>query len=170
MSAVELRGKSFRIRLGKAQFTRSHRKDTVVEGSRKLNADFNTIFDRLWSNEGELNYTFDYEAYDLKNTRKLVLGYEVFQELDEALRQALSEQVKERFIQNSSHLLIGMSSKEKLAWAQEKLDKDKSARIREMSLVLGEREVQKSEENQKEWNEDYINKWVKGEKWGYVAW
>jgi hypothetical protein len=146
----------------------------VVEGSKKLNRDFNQIFDRLWNNDGDLHYTLDYSAYDIETTRKLVLGYESYQALDEneqpILEEKLKAQMKERFIQNNLELLSQMNEEQRIRWSDEKLQKDKSARIRQISLILGEKQIVQTEESLEEWSENYMNKWRKGEKWGYVAW
>lgn len=170
----------FQITTGSTNWTGKNMNDInmeanlVIEGSQKLNGDFNQIFDRLWRNEGKLNYTLDYDAYDLKTTRKLVLGYKFYQSLDEDEQQVLEEELKEeiekRFIDNDTKLLFSMNEEQKSRWSAKKYQKDRSARIRQMSLILGEREVKKSDVSFESWSESYMNKWRQGEKWGYVSW
>lgn len=176
MSITNTKTQKFQITTGSTNWTGKNMNDInmeanlVVEGSEKLNTKFNTLFERFWSNEGRLMYSLDYKAYDLETTRRLVLGYEVYQELNNEDRESLSKHVMARFIQQNSNLITNMSAEEQEQWAQRKLKQDRSARIREMSLILGEREVRQSKETQQEWEKDYMDKWRKGEKWGYVAW
>ena len=108
---------------------------------------------------------------------KLVLGYQVIKKWSKkdykynVLGQAgeiISRFMQDFSLQNTISILSVNQFKD---WANDKFEKDQSAVLREISLIVGEKEVEKLDEKEKEkWIKKYMKKWQRGEKKGYVAW
>jgi hypothetical protein len=144
----------------------------LISGAETQVEQFNQIFDRLWGNvEKDVLYSFPYEAYDLKNTRYLVVGYAAYKKMTTSQRTDWVSKNHDRLVEAyiKDHPMIDADQK---AWAENAIAKDQSGLMRITTLLLGQDAISKDDTNDKKlkWEAGYLKKWVDGEKGGYVAW
>lgn len=181
MSVTNERTDKYQITTGSTNWTGKNMNDInmeanlVVENSPKLNKKFNTLFDQIFYNQDGLLYTENYDFFNLSTTRTFNLGYKKYQSMNEAQKQRYIQENRDDiyavFTRENASFLATLDPRSKKQWLQEKIVYDQGAVIRAICLLEGEKQLgPKKKSLQDAWTRKYMNKWIRGERWGHVAW
>jgi len=155
-----------------------------VSNSKKLNDQFNAYFDRAFYNQQkDIEYSLDYEIYDLPHTYQMVTGYSLFskiKEQDEFRKKWMNEKYDILFmsILKENEDLFHLCSQEYNLRINNMIENNPTTIDRLMFNIMGREKLMEEchclrldeSEPFRKWKKAYLNKWIKCEKNGLVSW
>ena len=155
-----------------------------VFNAKKLNDKFNKYFDRAFFNQQkDVEYSLDYEIYDLLHTYQMVKGHDIFSKIkdQESFRKKWKDEKYDILfmsILKENEDLFNLPSDEYNLRINNMLENNPTTIDRLMFNVMGREKLMEEcnclrlDQSAQfyKWKKSYLNKWINGEKGGRVSW
>ena len=190
MSITNETSKKYELTTGSCNWTGKNMNSINMESNlfiynaKRLNDKFNEYFDRAFLNrQKDVEYSLDYEIYDLLNTYQMVIGYSIFAKIkdkDEFRKNWKNEKFDLLFmsILKENEDLFNLSSNEYNQRINDMIENNPTTIDRLMFTIMGKEKLMEEcnclrldqSEQFIKWKKAYLKKWLNGEKGGRVSW